>query len=105
MGPGSYQISAKAMNANSEYIENKAIKFAQCPRPSMALGFRSPGPIYQLDGVFKHGRDTPLTGQGGKIQPGFNKDHRKPLVNAATEATYDPKLSKGVSHSIATRFT
>ena len=49
MGPGSYNISAKAMNANSQYIENKAIKFAQCPRPSMALGFRSPGPIYQLE--------------------------------------------------------
>ena len=71
----------------------------------MALEFRSPGPIYQLEGVFQHGRDVPLTGVGGKVMPGFNKDHRKPLVNAATEATYDPKLPKGVSHTIATRFT
>ena len=68
----------------------------------MALGFRSPGPIYKLDGVFQHGKDFPDTG-GGKIRPGFNKDHRKPLVNAATEATYDPKLPKGLSCSIATR--
>ena len=37
----------------------EAVKFGHCLRPDMSAeyGYRSPGPKYDLEGVFKHGKD------------------------------------------------
>ena len=46
----------------------------------MDLKTLGPGPIYEMEGRFKHGPDYP-----SKIMPGFNLDHRKPLVRGRDE--------------------
>jgi len=57
----------------------------------------APGPKYDLDGVFKHGRDC-------RIKISFNKDQRKPLSDStSTDALYAPKMRKGPSITIGTR--
>jgi hypothetical protein len=65
------------MVLSSEMPRQRTVKFPVAERPSMELGTLSPGPIYDLEGRFKSGRDFP-----SKIMPGFNLDKRKPMVGA-----------------------
>ena len=71
-------------------------RFPNSVRPSMDLKTLGPCPVYELEGKFKHGKDT-------QLQTGFNIDHRKPLVDSATDAMYHPSLQKGVSCTIKKR--
>ena len=86
------------MILSSEMPRQPTVKFGSATRPSMDMKTLGPGPAYDLEGRFKSGRDFPA-----KIQPGFNLDHRKPLVNAATDAMYHPPLRRGVSCTIKKR--
>ena len=84
----------------SDYPNPATVKFGHCVRPDMSAeyGYRSPGPKYDLEGVFKHGKDTK------KLKIGFNKDHRKPLYEGTdTDAQYFPQLRKGLSVTMAGR--
>mmetsp|Transcript_56609 Transcript_56609/g.111846 ORF Transcript_56609/g.111846 Transcript_56609/m.111846 type:complete len:301 (+) Transcript_56609:158-1060(+) len=94
-GPGSYRI-VETMVLSSEMPRQATFRFPNSARPSMDLKTLGPGPVYELDGKFKHGKDT-------KISTGFNLDHRKPLVDSATDAMYHPPLSQGVSCTIKKR--
>lgn len=95
-GPGSYRV-VENMEMSSMMPTQPRVKFANAARPSMALGTLSPGPVYEVEGIFKNGPT------GGKIKPGFNLDHRKALVDSATDAMYHPQLGKGLSCTLKAR--
>ena len=94
-GPGSYRV-VENMELSSEMPAHPGIKFPTSERPDMNMKTLGPGPIYELEGKFRYGKDS-------KVLPGFNLDHRKPLVESATDAMYHPPLSKGTSVTIKQR--
>lgn len=81
----------------STYPNVSTCKFGLAPRNFIDPKKLAPGPKYDLEGVFKHGRD-------GKIPISFNKDQRKPLTdNESVDAYYVPRIPKGKSVTIGAR--
>jgi len=98
-GPGNYRTGNEQVALSTSRNPPK-VKFSISTRPSMNMNTPSPGPAYNVDGVYSNGPSS------GKIKVGFNKDQRPPLADngkSRTDASYWPKLAKGRSITIASR--
>jgi len=82
-GPGNYNASNVQVLSTSS--STASLVFGCATRaPSSVTS--SPGPCYDISGVFKTGVDNKHVGYG------FNKDYRKSLVTPVTDAVYWPQL-------------
>lgn len=71
-GPASYNVNT-AHAASSEARAKPGVGFGVCPRKGLGLNTPSPGAVYNVDGVYKTGKDS-------RLGTSFNCDYRKPLI-------------------------
>mmetsp|Transcript_45983 Transcript_45983/g.143881 ORF Transcript_45983/g.143881 Transcript_45983/m.143881 type:complete len:265 (-) Transcript_45983:199-993(-) len=88
-GPGNYNLGHEA-KVLSTVPNPRVSQFPISSRPSMNLNTPSPGPAYNIEKVYRYGKES-------RIPIGFNRDERKPLadnLSSTTEAQYFPQLPK-----------
>lgn len=76
-----------------------AITFGVCTRQGLNLNTLSPGAVYNVEGVFKTGKDA-------RVPISFNRDLRKPIFDpsaAINAEMYYPQLAAGKSVSFGFR--
>ena len=99
-GPGSYKLD-KEFLVSSEMHFIEAPRFQDAPRESMALKTCTPGPIYNIEKVYKRGKEESLG-------VSFGRSKRKNLhASSAADALYAPKLDRpdfAVSFGAGDRF-
>ncbi|KAJ8600855.1 hypothetical protein CTAYLR_008517 [Chrysophaeum taylorii] len=84
-GPGNYNTRDIAVLST---CASSPKTIFQCARRAPSSETSSPGPAYNIGGIWKDGRDR-------TIGYGFNKDNRRPLLIHATDALYYPQMPKG----------
>lgn len=99
-GPGSYKRD-KEFLISSEAINKEAPRFQDAPREGMALKTCTPGPIYNIEKVYKRGKEESLG-------VSFGRSKRKNLhEGSAADALYAPKVDRpdfAVSFGAGDRF-
>ena len=74
-----------------------SIKFGYSERLERYGRVKTPGPDYNIDGIFRSG---PIN---GRLSIEFQKSKRKPLITPATDASYMPRFPKGKSAPLTGR--
>ena len=74
-----------------------SIKFGYSTRLERYGRNKTPGPDYNIDGIYSNGPTC------GRVKLGFAKSKRKDLIVSATDASYFPRFPKGKSAPLTGR--
>ena len=74
-----------------------SIKFGYSTRLERYGRNKTPGPDYNIDGIYSNGPTC------GRVKLGFAKSKRKDLIVSATDASYFPRFQKGKSAPLTGR--